>query len=776
MTYRVPVRELCEFAAKVGDLDLRFTPAPTAQDGIAGHQTVTGRRGGDYEREVPLSHTVGVLTVRGRADGYDPAPNRLEEIKTHRGDLSRQADNQRQLHWAQLMTYGAMLCAERKLSDVHLRLVYFDIGTAREIHLDRHCTAAELETHLRVLCERFTAWAVSELAHREARDRYLSALRFPHADFRYGQRALAEAVYKAGSVGCSLMVEAPTGIGKTLGTLFPQLKALAARQLDRVFFLAAKTPGRALALGALGHLRSVDAPLRVLELASREKTCEYPDRACHGESCPLAKGFYDRLPAARAEAAAHAWLDRPSLRDIALRHDVCPYYLGQELARWADVVVGDYNYYFDLGAMLHGLATANGWRALVLVDEAHNLVDRGRGMYSASLTQRSLDDARRSAPNAAVKRALDRVARQWRPLVAAQGDEPYKSYPKIPEALVSTLLQSVSELTDFLVELPAPLPTDVQRFYFDAMQFCRIAELFNEDYLFDLEKSGSGRKATSVLCLRNLSPAAFLAPRFAQSHSTVLFSATLSPARYYRDLLGLPGTTPWQDVPSPFKAGQLRVRHVGDVSTRYADRSASVAPIVEVIARQYADRPGNYLAFFSSFDYLQQIAQAFAQARPDVPIWCQSRQMNESEREGFLERFDPQGRGIGFAVLGGAFGEGVDLPGDRLIGAFIATLGLPQFNPVNERLKARMATAFGAGYEYAYLYPGLQKVVQAAGRVVRTLEDTGVVTLIDDRFGQRQVRELLPAWWPAPERIRALHNSAGIAEVEGSNTPDWTLT
>ena len=775
MTYRVPVRELCEFAAKAGDLDLRFTPAPTAQDGIAGHQTVTARRGGDYEREVSLSHTVGVLTVRGRADGYDPGSNRLEEIKTHRGDLSRQADNQRSLHWAQLMTYGAMLCADRKLADVHLRLVYFDIGTARETHLDRHCTAAELDTHLHGLCERFTTWAVSELSHREARDRYLSALRFPHPDFRHGQRVLAEAVYKASSVGCSLMVEAPTGIGKTLGTLFPQLKALAAKQLDRIFFLAAKTPGRALALGALRHLRSVDAPLRVLELASREKTCEYPDRACHGESCPLAKGFYDRLPAARADAAAHGWLDRPSLRDIALRHDVCPYYLGQEMARWADVVVGDYNYYFDLSAMLHGLASANGWRALVLVDEAHNLVDRGRGMYSASLTQRSLEDARRSAPSPAVKRVLDRVARQWRPLVAAQADEPYRSYPEIPEALVSALLQLISELTDFLVELPAPLPTDVQRFYFDAMQFCRIAELFNEDYLFDVEKSGSGRKAASVLSLRNLSPAAFLAPRFAHSHSTVLFSATLSPARYYRDLLGLPGPTPWQVVPSPFKAGQLRVRHVGDVSTRYADRSASVAPIVDIIARQYADRPGNYLAFFSSFDYLQQVALAFSNAWPDVPIWCQSRQMNESEREGFLQRFDAQGRGIGFAVLGGAFGEGVDLPGDRLIGAFIATLGLPQFNPVNERLKARMATAFGAGYEYAYLYPGLQKVVQAAGRVVRTLEDSGVVTLIDDRFGQRQVRELLPTWWPAPERIRALHNAAPVADVGGSNAPEWTL-
>jgi Rad3-related DNA helicase len=763
LKYRIPVRELCEFSAKTGDLDLRFTPAPTAQEGIAGHQMVASRRGDEYEAEVPLTLEMGPLTINGRADGYDPVANRLEEVKTHRGDLKRMPDNKRALHWAQVMAYGAMLCQARALPAVELRLVYFDIATGHETHLDRRCEAGELYAVLQDMCDRFSQWAAQEVSHRERRDGALSELRFPYADFRIGQRELAEAVYKAASLGCCLMVEAPTGIGKTLGTLFPQLKALASKGLDRLFFLAAKTPGRRLALDALARLRTAeDMPLRVLELASRDKSCEHPELACHGESCPLARGFYDRLPKARQAAAERGWLDRTTLREIALENAVCPYFLGQEMARWADVVVGDYNYYFDLGGMLHGLSVANAWRTLVLVDEAHNLVDRGRGMYSATLTRHALDEAKKQAPNAALKRGLTRVGKQWKVLIDAQESE-YQRYAALPDKLLFALQQATSAITEHLAELPAPLAREVQQFYFDALHFTRIADLYGDDFIFDIAKHGAGPRESSTLCVRNLSPAAFLGPRFAQSHSSTLFSATLSPSRYYMDLLGLAQGTPWRDVASPFSADQLRIQLVSDVSTRYQHRSASISPIVALIARQYDSKQGNYLAFFSSFDYLEQVANELIERRPDLPVWRQARNMHETERDAFLARFVEGGRGIGFAVLGGAFGEGIDLPGDRLIGAFIATLGLPQFNPVNEQLRARMQHMFGAGYEYAYLYPGLQKVIQAAGRVVRTLEDSGIVILIDDRFGQRQIRELLPKWWPAPMRTQA-HAPLQIAQ------------
>ena len=748
--YSVAVRALCEFTAKQGDLDLRFTPSPTAQEGIAGHAVVTARRGEGYRTEVSLSGDYGPLHVRGRADGYDPGENLLEEIKTYRGQLSAMPENHRHLHWAQLRVYGHLLCTELGMDQVNLSLVYYEIGSGLETALRETRGAAELRAMFEEQCRHFVAWAEQELRHREARDAALAALRFPHPAFRPGQRQLAETVFKANSAGRCLLAQAPTGIGKTVGSLFPVLKAAPSQRIDKVFFLAAKTPGRQLALDAAATIRaaSPSLPLRVLELTARDKACEHPDKACQGDSCPLAKGFYDRLPAARAAALDVPVLDRAALREVGLAHDVCPYYLGSEMARWSDVVVGDYNYYFDGGAMLYTLTQANGWRASVLVDEAHNMVSRARAMYSSQLDRAALRLARAAAP-APVKKTLTKLARAWGEM-DADAPAPYQVLAAPPDKFLSALQGATSAINDHLAEQAVPLDPALQDFLFDALAFQRLAESFGEHSLCDVTRAG---KDTTV-SIRNVVPAPFLKPRFEGAHSVTLFSATLSPWHYFADLLGLPENAGWVDVESPFSSGQLAVRIAAHISTRYQHRTASLAPIAQLMARQYAQQPGNYLAFFSSFDYLEQAAELFAREHPEVPIWRQERRMSEPERAAFLDRFEPDGRGIGFAVLGGSFGEGIDLPGARLIGAFVATLGLPQLNPVNEQLRARMQAMFGAGYDYTYLYPGLQKVVQAAGRVIRTEQDQGVVYLIDDRFDQPEVRALLPRWWQV-ERINA---------------------
>ncbi|MBB6287408.1 Rad3-related DNA helicase [Pseudomonas sp. SJZ103] len=750
MSYSVAVRALCEFTAKVGDLDLRFTPSPSAQEGIAGHRTVASRRSAHYQNEVALEGDYQQLKVRGRADGYDPDTNRLEEVKTYRGDLGAQPANHRQLHWAQAKVYGWLMCQKLGLTDIDVALVYFDIVGEGETLLNQRFQAAELQAFFNQQCALFLGWARQEMQHREARNAAAQTLSFPHADFRRGQRTLAESVYKAVSTGRCLMAQAPTGIGKTIGTIFPLLKALAPQQLDKVLFLTAKTPGRKLALDAAHVLQmqtsSPDLPLRVLELVARDKACEHLDKACHGDSCPLAKGFYDRLPAARMAASQVRLLNQRNLRDVALAHDVCPYYLSQEMARWADLVVADYNYYFDFGAMLFGLAQLNQWRAAVLVDEAHNLVERARSMYSASLDQYGLKTLRDSAPDV-LKKPLQRLNREWNALHKDQL-APYQAYADRPEKLLQALSLCIRAMGDYFNDHPESLTGDLQAFYFEALHFAKVAELFNEHFIFDISKRQfSGKRSSSTLCLRNVVPAEFIRPRLTAARSSVLFSATLSPRHYYADLLGLPANTAWIDVESPFKAEQLRVRIVDEISTRFVHRDTSLAPIVDLIAHQFAQQPGNYLAFFSSFDYLQQVAQRLAERHPQIALWQQSRGMAEAERQAFLEQFTEHSQGIGFAVLGGAFGEGIDLPGARLIGAFIATLGLPQLNPVNEQMKARMGALFGAGYDYTYLYPGIQKVVQAAGRVIRSQQDRGVVMLIDDRFGESRVRPLLPRWW-----------------------------
>ncbi len=750
-TTTVAVRALCEFAARRGDLDWRFTPSPTSQQGIAGHALVASQRGPSYRREVALEGRWGErLVVRGRADGWDADARRVEEIKTCRGDAARIPANLRELHRAQARVYGWLLCEREGLAAIEVAVFYHDIDTQRETVFAEPMAADALRAHFDALCAAWLAWAEHEAAHRAARDAALAALAFPQAQWRSGQRELAAAVWRAARQGGALLAQAPTGIGKTLGTLFPLLKACPAERLDRVVFLTAKTPGRALALDAAETIaRSAgDLPLRVVELVARDTACEHPGRACHGDACSLARGFWDRLPAARAAAARQRLLRRATLREIALAHEVCPYHLGQEMARWGDVIVGDYNHWFDEGALLHALAQADGWRVGVLVDEAHNLVERARAMYSAELRRADFAALRTTAP-AALARPLQRLLRAWAVVVKGQAGPHAVLEDGVPPRFASALRDWNAAVGEQLAQEPEHIDAGLLEAHFAALRFARLAESFGAHSLCDvtLAAAPAGRgKASSTVGLRNVLPAPFLEPRFAAARVAVLFSATLAPQRHYVGTLGLPAATPSIDVAGPYR-GQLAVRIARHISTRWRDRERSLVPIAALIAAQYAARPGNYLAFFSSFDYLAQAARAFEARHPEVPVWLQQPGMDEAGRERFLARFDEHGAGVGFAVLGGAFAEGIDLPGERLVGAFIATLGMPQVNALNEAFRRRIDEGGGDGFDALYLVPGLRKVVQAAGRVIRTPDDRGVVHLIDDRYAQPRVRRLLPVWW-----------------------------
>jgi DNA excision repair protein ERCC-2 len=401
---------------------------------------------------------------------------------------------------------------------------------------------------------------------------------------------------------------------------------------------------------------------------------------------------------------------------------------------------------------LHSLTVANQWRVAVLVDEAHNLLERARGMYSMALHESDLQAVRADAP-APLKKTLGYLARCWKESWQDQ-TVAYQAYDNVPTKLKAALMRASAELTEHLALSPQQGHTPMQQLHFDILRFLGLADVLGAHSVFDISlvptrQSRAAQGMTSVLCVRNVIPAPFLEQRFAASHSNTLFSATLSPWSFYRDTLGLPETTAWVDVESPFASEQLAVKLVPRISTRYQHRERSVQPIADLMAAQFRQAPGNYLSYFSSFDYLQQVVEAFEQRYPGIPVWRQSRNMDEAEKEAFLARFTEHSAGIGFAVLGGAFAEGIDLPGKRLIGAFVSTLGLPQVNPINERLKQSMATVFGArhGYDYTYLYPGIQKVVQAAGRVIRSHSDRGVVYLIDDRYLSAKIQALLPQWW-----------------------------
>lgn len=746
---KVAVRTLCEFAAREGDLDFRYTPAPSAEEGILGHQAIQGKRGYGYKSEYSLTGECMGLELYGRADVYNPHSGLLEEIKTHRGDLSRIRPHQRALHRAQLRAYGALLCKQESRKSLKLSLVYFNIGNNRETSVAETATAKELWQELEILCGRYRLWAEQEAHHREQRDIRLGALRFPFKQFRPRQRQLAETVYKNTVKGETLLLEAPTGLGKTLGTLFPALMAMPTAKHDRLAYLTCRNTARQLAVDAVERLRAAQDdphiwPLRTLELVAKTDACEHPDKACHGDSCPLAKGFFDRLPDARAEAAqVGTTLTQKALARIAVGHNICPYFLAQEMARWCDVIIGDVNRMFDQSALLHGLTRQNNWKTSVLVDEAHNLVDRGRGMYSVQLDQQRLLKVRKTAPKA-LKPHLDRTARAWQGVIrdhSENGDTPV-FLDSLPSALTGSLQGLVSGLSDYLADNPPDLA--LQEVLFESVAFMKLADTFGDHSLCEFRREGRGRASVTI---QNLVPADFLRDRFQAAASVLLFSATLSPGVYYRDLLGLPEDSRFISLPSPFSADQLRVQFTPNISTRQAHREASVEPISELIAKQFRDRPGHYLAFFSSFKYLNEVSNALSYFAPDVPQRSQHSGMSPQQRQEFLAGFREESGSVAFAVLGGVFSEGIDLPGEQLIGAFVATLGLPPFDAWHEILKHRLHKRFGAGYDYTYMIPGLQKVAQAAGRVIRTPDDRGVIWLIDDRFMQPQIRGLLPEWW-----------------------------
>jgi DNA excision repair protein ERCC-2 len=420
------------------------------------------------------------------------------------------------------------------------------------------------------------------------------------------------------------------------------------------------------------------------------------------------------------------------------------------MAHWCDVVVADFNYYFQPGAFLYALAREEDWQVALLVDEAHNLLERARAMYSAALEEPALAAGRRMAP-AAVGRALDALLREWRRAQLACQADGFAS--EVPDGLGRAVRDATACLAEHFAAQPLLAKGPLHELFFEILQFARLLESFDRHSVLELRAQDEGAPR---LALHNLIPATFLRPRFAFARSAVCFSGTLSPFEFYRDTLGLPDDCATLDVGSPFGAHQLQVLQAGDLSTRARDRPHSIARLVDIVADQFARRPGNYLAFFSSFDYLDMAAHALATRHPAIALWRQRRAMGAAERESFLERFQPGSQGVGLAVLGGIFGEGVDLPGERLVGAFVATLGLPQHDALHERMRERMQERFGDGYAYTYLYPGIRKVVQAGGRVIRSESDEGVLVLLDDRFARPEVARLLPAWWaPVPLETRA---------------------
>jgi DNA excision repair protein ERCC-2 len=750
--YTIAVRALAEFCHREGDIDYRFSPSPTGEQGVAGHQRVTAGRAASYQAEYPLQHQWQLegfsLCLSGRADGYDKEAGLVEEIKTCRVERSAIPPAVEAVQWAQAMLYGGLLLLNepaREQLDVHL--TWFNIDTEQQWTRRETLSRAVIEFFLQETITRYGLWLARLHRWQVRRNKSIDELQFPFREFRPGQRDMAESVYKCISQGGQLLLQAPTGIGKTAAVLYPALKALSADKHELLTYVTARTVGRQAAEQALLEMSSQGLQFRRLSLTARDSICFSPGKACHADDCPFASGYYDRLPLALDAAMEIDDLSRVKIEALAREFEICPYQLSLDLLPWVDISIADIHYVYSFNATIAGLNTQGTERWTVLLDEAHNLPDRARSMFSASLSKSALMQARKQA-SGEVKRALNRCNRCLLELAKQDWQEPeFHSCETQPESLLTELQLLVAVIAEEQAADPLVLQRspELLDFYFSVLQFQRVQEVFADDYRFEMYR-GDGKQSLT-LRLHCLDSARLLAERQQQLHSVTAFSATVSPPRWVLSGLGFGDKAVFRELPSPFSPDQYPVFLNTQLDTRFRARSETMPQLCQAILQWLDRHPGNCIVYFPAYRYMQDALDGIASQLQSRQLIVQEREQGELAREQLLGALRGHTDVVAFCILGGVFGEGIDLPGDDLASVVIVGVGLPNFDRQRQVLRDYYDRKSGMGYEFAYQYPGMQKVSQALGRVIRRDSDRGAALLIDPRYRESSYRNLLPPGW-----------------------------
>ena len=694
--------------------------------------------------------------MRGRIDGvYASArPPVVEEIKTLAREPKNMSEYLNEQHRTQLRIYGWLYLGVQRqettdLDRLVLRLSYLALDTDRLMSHEETADHAFLRDFFFQVCEKYLQGTRARLQHRRSRDQSLARQTFPYGGFRTGQRAFAAAVYRCCRDGRTALLQAPTGIGKTMGALFPALKAMAEGRTDRILYLTAKTTGQQSAEDALRLLVSDGASCRSVTLTAKDKICFMPGTPCDPDFCEYARGYYDRLGPALVKLQGFNLVNRERIEEAARSASICPFELSLDSAGCSDVIIADYNYAFDPAVYLRRVFDDDlKEKVTLLIDEAHNLVDRGRSMFSAELSRKLLLSARKLlAESRRVPAALETVNSIFLSLSRGEAfDAPLERIlPTLPENLAEAVRKLVRQLDEWLAIQQASADGTLVDLYFQCLGFLRVADDLDQSHAVILRGSSRQELTLSLQCL---DPASWLAKRHQQVHAAIFFSATLAPANFYMRFMGIPEQAMRASLPSPFDARQTGV-YVLPVDTRFHFREGSLDRVVASVSALYLAKPGAYLVSFPSYAYQEAVYRAFVQACPDVPTRYQHRNMTDEERLIFLSGFDGQPV-VGFCVMGGAFTEGIDLLGDCLIGMVVVGVGLPGISLERDEISRRTGQQQGLaqeGFSYAYTYPGITRVLQAAGRVIRSEQDRGVICLLDQRYFRPVYRDLMPEHW-----------------------------
>ena len=757
---RISVRNLVEFILRHGDIDNRTGGADkdAMQQGGRIHRKIQRQQGAEYRAEVPLKYQIAcdgfVLSVEGRADGIIELPKRvvIDEIKGVFKDLKRLEEPQL-LHLAQAKCYAYIYTEQKNLEEIGVQMTYCNLDTEEIRRFQEVYTRAELKEWFEELVSEYEKWARYQMEWREKRNASIKNVEFPF-EYRDGQKKLVASVYRTILRKKKLFIQAPTGVGKTMAAVFPAVKAVGEELGEKIFYLTAKTITRTVASQAFDILREQELKMKVITLTAKEKICFCEETVCNPDACPYAKGHFDRVNDAVYELLTSTdQMSREVLEEQARKWNVCPFEMALDVSQWVDAVICDYNYVFDPNAHLKRFF-GDGVKGeyLFLIDEAHNLVERGRAMYSTSICKEDFLKIKKLVKYGEPKlvSALESCNRQLLTLKReCDGCQILNSVSHVYIKLLSLMTKLEEFIEDCKDEV---VRKEVLEFYFGIRNFIYIHDRLDENYLIYSELNEEGKFHLHLFCVN---PAGCLQEYMGKGNSTILFSATFLPINYYKKLLSTAKDDYAIYAESPFEQSRRLLLLGNDVSTKYTRRGPEMyRKYAEYILRVVNGKTGNYLAFFPSYRFLEEVWEAFAELQEkriedEIEVVVQSQYMTEQEREEFLEKFEQERMHslIGFCVMGGIFSEGIDLTEDKLIGAMIVGTGLPQVCLERELLKYYFNQKNLNGFDYAYLYPGMNKVLQSAGRVIRTDQDKGVITLLDDRFMDRQCQEVFPREW-----------------------------
>ncbi len=762
---KLAIRQLVELIMRCGDIDSRYVSTDRMLEGAKAHRILqknNRERYEDYQSEVFLSeayHFNGVdYMLEGRADGIFRCKGSytIDEIKTTVLPMHLIHEDFSTAHWAQAKCYAYIFAVQNDLQEISVQLTYFNLETDETRYFNRILGIDELKDFISDLIEKYSVWASFSSEWEKVRDHSIKMLQFPFPVYRKGQRELAVDTYKTIAKGKKLFAQAPTGTGKTISVLFPAIKAMGEGKTSKIFYLTAKTITRQVAEEAIDKMRLGGLKMKTLTLTAKEKICFCEKPACHPEYCAYAKGHYDRINDAILEAAKECdELSRTVIEKYAKKHTVCPFELSLDLSLLADCIICDYNYVFDPRAYLRRFFADSSGDYVFLIDEAHNLIDRSREMFSSQLLKTAFYKVKKEykGRNKALDKILTRINKFMIDLRKDCGEQRYLITSEKPEEFIH-LIDKYTSICELMLKENRELSEDNNflQLYFEALGFMTISEFYDERYVTFVEST----RDEVTLKLFCLDPSFLLKEALERGSSAIFFSATLSPLVYFRELLGGGKEDKMLSLHSPFDDRSLCVMTAGIVSTKYKDREQSKQKITELIGSFVSQKTGNYIIYFPSYKYMNDVFEEFTLAFPDITTVKQGTALSEEQREDFLSCFNenPEETYAAFCVLGGIFSEGIDLKGSRLIGTVIVSVGLPQLSIERNIIRDYFAATNGMGYEYAYMYPGMNKVLQAAGRVIRSESDTGAVLLVDERYTHKNYLKLFPDHWHSYKNIK----------------------